>query len=408
MDVLYECCAGLDVHKKTVVACVLTPAGQQTRTFPTMTEDLLALGDWLVEHGVTHVAMESTGVYWKPVYNVLEGVPSLTVWVVNAQHIKAVPGRKTDVKDSQWIADLLRHGLVRPSFIPDRPQREVRELVRYRRTLIEERARAANRIQQVLEAANLKLGSVASDVLGKSGRAMLHALAEGQTDPVVLADLAVGKLAEKRVDLVRALQGKVGAHQRLLLASHLRHLDFLEEELARLSTEVQERLAPFDEAIDRLDAIPGIGRTVAEEVLAETGTDMSRFPTAAHLCSWARVSPGNNESAGKRKSGRTGHGNRWLRSALVQAAHAAARKKDSYLRAQYQRLTARRGGKRAAIAVAHSILRTIYFMLTRGTEYHDLGILYFDEHDRQRTVQRAKRRIERLGYKVTVEERETA
>lgn len=402
MDVLYPRCAGLDVHKKTVVACVLTPDGEATRTFATMTEDLLGLADWLLEQSVSHVAMESTGVYWKPIYNVLEEL-DLTVWVVNAQHIKAVPGRKTDVKDAAWIADLLRHGLIRPSFIPDREQRELRELVRYRRSLIQERSRVANRIQKLLEGANLKLASVASDVLGKSGRAMLRAMAAGEEDPEALALLAQGKLQDKRDALRSALRGLMGPHQRLMLQSHLRHLDFLEEELARLNQEVRTRLAPFDEALERLDAIPGVGRTVAEDVLAETGTDMTRFPSAAHFCSWARVAPGNNESAGKRKSGRTGHGNRWLRSALVQAAHAASHTKDSYLAAQYRRIAARRGGKRAAIAAAHTLLRIMYFMLQRKTTYQDLGGLYFDERDRLQTVRRAVQRIERLGYRVTLD-----
>jgi transposase len=402
MDILYPRCAGLDVHKKSVVACVITPDGSQTRTFGSMTDDLLGLADWLLEHQVTHVAMESTGVYWKPIYNVLEEL-ALTVWVVNAQHIKAVPGRKTDVKDAEWIASLLRHGLVRPSFIPDREQRELRELVRYRRTLIQERSRVANRVQHLLEGANIKLGAVASDVLGVSGRAMLRAMADGQTDPDALADLAVGTLQDKRGELRRALRGTVGAHQRLMLQSHLRHLDFLEAELDRLNQEVRERLSPFDDALERLDAIPGVGRTVAEEVLAETGTDMTRFPTAKHFCSWGKLSPGNNESAGKRKSGRTGHGNRWLRSALVQAARAAARTKNSYLAAQYRRIAGRRGAKRAAIAVAHTILRTMYFMLSRESTYHDLGHLYFDERDRLHTVRRAVKRIEQLGYRVTLD-----
>ncbi len=306
-------------------------------------------------------------------------------------------------RDAEWIADLLRHGLGRASFIPDREQRELRELVRYRRSLVEERSRVANRIQKALEGANVKLASVASDVLGKSGRAMLRALAAGETDPEVLAGLAQGKLQDKHDALVSALRGLMGGHQRLLLQSHLRHLDFLENELEGLNQEVRTRLAPFDEALERLDAIPGVGRTGAEDVLTETGTDMSRFPSADHFCSWARVAPGNNESAGKRKSGSTGHGNRWLRSALVQAARAAARSKDSYLAAQYRRIAARRGGKRAAIAVAHTVLRIIYFLLVRQTSYHDLGRLYFDERDRLRTMRQAMRRIERLGYRVTLD-----
>jgi len=402
MQVVCERCAGLDVHKKTVVASVITPEGQETRTFGTMTKDLLEMADWFVEKGVTHVAMESTGVYWKPVYNVLE--EGFTVLVVNAHHIKAVPGRKTDVKDAEWIADLLRHGLVRGSFIPDRPQRELRELVRHRRSLIQQRAQVVNRIQKVLEGANIKLSSVATDVVGVSGRAMLERLIEGTDSPQQIAELAKGRMREKRGQLEQALQGLVGPHQRTLLGSHLRHLDFLDGEIDRADEEVAARMRPFQEALERVDGIPGVGRRVAEQVLAEIGMDMSRFPTAAHLASWARVCPGNNESAGKRLSGSTGHGNPWLRSALVEAAQAAAHTKGTYLAAQYHRLAGRRGGKRAIMAVAHTILVTIYHMLTRGTTYSDLGGNYFDERDRQATIRRAVRRIESLGYKVTLEE----
>ena len=402
MQVVHERCAGLDVHKKTVVASVLSPEGQETRTFGTMTRDLLLLADWLTERGVTHVAMESTGVYWKPVYNLLED--QFTLLVVNAHHIKAVPGRKTDVKDAEWIADLLRHGLVRGSFIPSRPQRELRELTRARRSLIQQRAQVANRIQKVLEGANIKLASVATDVVGVSGRAMLEAMVAGTEDPQVLAEMARGTLRKKTQALEEALEGLVGPHQRLLLGTHLRHLDFLDGEIARLDEEVAARLRPFEQVLERVDAIPGIGRRVAEDILSEIGTDMSRFPTAAHLTSWARVCPGNNESAGKRKSGSTGHGNSWLRPILVQAAQSASRTKGTYLAAQYHRIAARRGGKRAIMALAHTILVTIYYMLTRGTVYSDLGGNYFDERDRQATIRRAVRRIEGLGYTVTLKE----
>lgn len=402
MRVTHERCAGLDVHKKTVVACVITPEGQETKTFSAMTADLLQLADWLARWGVTHVAMESTGVYWKPVYNLLEGL-DLTLLVVNAQHIKAVPGRKTDVNDAEWIADLLRHGLLRASFIPDRPQRELRELVRHRRSLMHQRSQVISRIEKLLEGANIKLGAVLSDLVGSSGRAMLEALASGSDDPALLAELARGSLRRKRGELTAAARGLMGDHQRLMLQSLLRQLSFLEGEVAVLDKEVAIRMAPFDELIERLDAVPGIGRRGAEEILAEIGTDMARFPTAAHLASWARVCPGNHESAGKQKTGRTGHANRWLRSALTQAAHAAARKRDSYFRAQYARLAARRGKKRAVIAVAHSILVVIYHLLSGNALYHDLGPYYFDERDRKVTVDRAVRRIERLGYKVTLE-----
>lgn len=402
MQVVYERCCGLDVHKKTVVACVMTPGRKETRTFDTMTRGLLALADWLMEHRVTHVAMESSGVFWKPIYNLLEGL-RLTLLVVNAWHIKAVPGRKTDVKDAEWIADLLRHGLLRGSFIPDRPHRELRELVRYRKSLIRQRTQVVNRIQKVLEGGNVKLSSVASNVVGVSGRAMLEAIIRGIQDPQALAALAKGRLRAKRPELEEALQGLVGPHQRLLLQSQLRHLDFLDEEISQMDEDVSTRIRPFEDAIQRVDTIPGMGRRAAEGVLAEIGVDMSRFPTAAHLASWARVCPGNNESAGKRKSGHTGHGNTWLQDMLVEAAWAAARTRNTYLSAQYHRLAARRGAKRAIVAVAHTILVIIYHLLCKGTVYQELGGNYFDDHDRHATLRRAVRRIERLGYKVAVE-----
>lgn len=401
MQVLHERCCGLDVHKRTVVGCVITSEGQETRTFGAVTKNLLALADWLKEQGVTHVAMESTGVFWKPVYNLLEG--DFTVLVVNAQHIKAVPGRKTDVKDAEWIADLLRHGLVRGSYIPDRPQRELRELVRYRRSLIQQRAQVVNRVQKLLEGANIKLSSVVADITGVSGRAMLEAMAEGTEDPRVLAALARGKLQRKRPALEEALEGLMGPHQRMLLRSQLSHLDFLDTQIAQLDQEVARRMGPFEEALQRLDGIPGVGRRTAEQVVAETGIDMSRFSTASHLASWSRLCPGNNESAGKRRSGHTGGGNPWLRSALVEAAWAAARTKGTYLASQYHRLASRRGAKRAAVAVAHTILVIIYHLLRNQKGYQDLGVNYFDERDRLAVIRRSARRIERLGYKVTLE-----
>lgn len=402
MEIVYERSCGLDVHKKKVVACVITPEGRDIRTFGTMTRELLELADWLMDKRVTHVAMESSGVYWKPVYNLLEGL-GLTVLVVNAYHIKAVPGRKTDVKDAEWIADLLRHGLVRGSYIPDRPQRELRELVRHRRSLIQQRAQVVNRIQKVLEGANIKLSNVAADIVGMSGRAMLEALVAGTQDQQAIANLARGRMRKKLPALEEALHGHIGPHQRLLLGSQLRQIDLLDQEINVMDREVAERLRPFDDAINRLDGIPGMGRRIAEEVLAEIGTDMSRFPTQAHLSSWARLCPGNNVSAGKRKSGRTGHGNPWLRAALVEAAWGAAHTRNTYLSALYRRLAARRGGKRAVVAVAHSILVIVYFLLRDGASYQDLGTNYFDERDREGSVRRAVGRIERLGFKVTLE-----
>jgi transposase len=385
-----------------VVACLITPDGKEIRTFKTMTSDLLQLADWIVAKGITHVAMESTGVYWRPVYNVLE-VLGLTLLVMNAQHIKAVPGRTTDVKDAEWIADLLRHGLVVGSFIPERAQRELRELVRYRRSLIRQRAQVVNRIQKVLEGANIKLSSVASNIMGASGRAMLEAISRGVENPQALAGYAKGRLREKRPALEEALKGLVGPHQRSMLQSQLRLIKFLDEEISRMDEEIAGRMRPFEEALERVDGIPGMGRRTAEDVLAEIGVDVSRFPTASRLASWAKLCPGNNESAGKRKTGKTGHGNPWLRDTLVEAAWGATRTKDTYLAAQYHRLAARRGAKRAILAVAHTILVIVYSLLRNGGEYRELGGNYFDERRRSDAVHRAVRRIERLGYQVELQ-----
>jgi transposase len=406
MAVVYPRCCGLDIHLKTVVACRLAPgtdgkAIKEVRTFSTMTDDLLALSDWLAEGGCTAVAMESTGVYWKPIYNLLEG--RFELLVVNAQHIKAVPGRKTDVRDAEWIADLLQHGLLRASFILPTEQRELRELTRYRTVLIQERAAEINRVQKVLEGANIKLGTVASNVLGVSGRAMLNEIVAGTTDAVMLANLAKGRLSSKRAELARALQGRVRPHQRFLLAEQLCHLDALDESITRVSAEITQRVEAMAEEIARLETIPGIGRRTAEALVAEIGTDMTRFPSARHLASWAGMCPGNHESAGKRRSGATRKGSPWLRAALTEAAWGASHTKQTYLGAQYRRLAPRRGRNRAIIAVAHSILTIAYHLLTRQQDYVELGPNYFDERDQRATERRLIDRLERLGLKVTVE-----
>ena len=408
MDTLYPRCCGLDVHKRDLVACLITPGsdGHPTkiiRKFGTMTADILALADWLIAACCTHVAMESTGVYWKPIYNLLD--ESCTLLLVNARHIKAVPGRKTDVKDCEWIADLLQHGLLQASFVPERGQRELRELTRYRTSLVRERTAEANRLQKTLEGANIKLASVATDILGKSGREILAGLVAGETDTAALAQLAKGRLREKLPALERALVGQFGAHQRFMVAEQLAHVDYLDAAIERVSGEVAQRVCASEDLLDRLDAIPGIGRYVAEALIAEIGTDMSRFPTDRHLASWAGMCPGNRESAGKRQSGKTRKGSPWLRALLVQAAHAAGRTKGTYLAAQYRRLTVRRGRNRAAIAVGHSLLVIIYHMIQYGTDYVDLGPQHLDERDRQAVERRLVRRLEGLGYTVSLEPR---
>ena len=406
MEVVYPRCCGLDVHKQSVVACLLVRdergrRQKELRTFGTMTEDLLRMADWLQEAGCTAVAMESSGVYWKPIFNLLEDAFALLV--VNAQHIKAVPGRKTDVRDAEWIADLLQHGLLRPSFIPPAPQRELRELTRYRTTLVRERAAEVNRIQKVLEGANIKLAGVASDVLGASGQAMLRALIAGETDSRVLADLAKGRLRNKRELLEQALAGRVRPHHRFLLAEQLGHIEALDEAIARVGAEIARRLEALEAAVQRLMTIPGMGRRTAEVILAEVGAEMDRFPSAEHLASWAGMCPGQHVSAGKRLGGRSQRGSPWLRSALAEAAWGAARMKGTYLAAQYRRIAARRGKQRAIVAVGHSILVSLYHMLTEERDYADLGGNFFDERERELVQRRLVRRLEQLGLTVTVE-----
>jgi len=409
MDILYRCCAGLDVHKKTVVACVCRldaagPARQQIRTFGTMTCHLLALSDWLPEQGVEQVAMESTGVYWKPVFNILEG--RFAVMLVNAQHIKQVPGRKTDVKDCAWIAQLLQHGLLRASFVPPPPVRELRDLTRQRSQLVAEKATAANRVQKVLEDANIKLASVATDVLGVSGRDMLEAIIAGEDDAEKLADKARKRLRNKIPALQTALRGRVTEHHRFQLRLLLDHVTHLEALIGRLGGRIEEVMAPFAEAVERLTTIPGVEQRAAETVIAEIGTDMGQFPTADHLASWAGMCPGNNESAGKRKSGRTTKGSRWLRQMLTQAAWAASHTKDTYLAAQYRRLAARRGKKRALVALGHTLLVIMYHLLKQRTTYKELGGDFLERLEPDRQTRQLVKRLEKLGHNVILQPKE--
>jgi transposase len=437
MDVIFPHCAGLDVHKKTVMACrvIPDPTGQpdgrmELREFGTMTRDLLALSDWLAEAGITHVAMESTGEYWRPVYNLLEG--SFTVFLVNAAHVKQVPGRKTDKADARWLAKLMRYGLLQASFIPPQGQRELRDLTRYRTKLVQERSREVNRVQGVLERANIKLAAVATDIMGVSGRAILAALLAGRADPATMAELAKGRMRTKIPLLEQALTGLMRDHHRRLLALQLAHVDFLDEQIDTLSADITRSLttlepgAPpppraeaadgnpgasdtpteplsFTRAVSVLDTIPGVDQRGAELLVAEWGTDMTRFGTAARLAAWTGVAPGNDESAGKQRSGKTRQGNRALRTGLTQMAHAATRTKGTYVSALYHRLAARRGKKRAIIAVAHSLVVSAFHMLSRHEPYHELGDNYFDQQRRHHLVDRFTRRLEHLGYRVSLE-----
>lgn len=406
MRIIHEKVAGLDVHKKVVVAAISVKQEdgswlEETRRVGTMTADLLALSDWLLLHGVTHVAMESTGDYWKPVFNILEN--NFEVMVVNAQHLSKVPGRKTDQSDAQWIAELLQYGLLKASFIPPLGQRELRELTRYRSSFVRERATLVNRVQKALESANIKLASVATDIMGVSGRAMLSALIAGNATPEEMAELAKGRMRDKREELAKALAGRVKSHHRFVLTELLCQIDSLDETIARFDHEIESYCRPFEEEVILLDTIPGVGRAAAEIIVAEIGTDMSRFPDADHLAAWAGVAPGNNESAGKRRSGRTRKGNQALRTVLNQAAHAAARTKNTYLSAQYHRLAGRRGAKKAIVAVEHSILVIAYHLIKRKEPYKELGGNYFDQRNVEATAKRLTKRLENLGYQVAIQ-----
>jgi transposase len=403
MEVLHEHCAGLDVHKKTVVACVLhSGAGggtrKEIRTFSTMLSELERLRDWLLQEGCDCAAMEATGVYWKPVYNVLEH--SLPVQVVNAQHIKAVPGRKTDVKDAEWIADLLRHGLVKASFIPQRPQRELRELTRLRTAFIQDRARAVNRLQKSLEAANIKLASVLSDVTGVSGQRILDALLQGEDDPEVLVGLSHGRLRPKFESLKQALMGQLSGPLRFVVSQELGQIRSLDEQIATCDEEVANQMRPFSAEIERLDAIPGIAPRNAENILAEIGVDLSRWPTVAHFSSWSGTCPANKSSGGKRKRAGVRKGNPWLKRCVTEAAWAAGRTQNSYLGARFRQLKGSKGLKRAVVALAHEIITIIYYLLTRGRQYEDLGIRYLEERNRQAIQRRATRQLQHLGFSV--------
>jgi transposase len=408
MGVVYERCCGLDIHKKIIAACVLISGKKKDiRTFGTMTGDLLELCGWLKENGVQMVAMESTGSYWKPIFNIME-VEEIPAILVNAQHIKAVPGRKTDIKDSEWIAKLLRHGLVKSSFVQSRKDRETKELVRYRGSIIEERAREYNRIDKVLQGANIKLSSVVSKIGTKSGIDMLRSIAEGYIDPKLLAGLATGVMKSKTDELEKALTGLIQPHQQMLIQSMLNHIDFLTVQIDKLDVEIKERLEDKQEIINALDEITGIGEISAQVIVSEIGSDMSQFPKAENLASWAGMSPGQNESAGKRKRSKTRKGNNTLKKTLVQSARSAARSKDTYFNSFYSRLASRRGANRAAVALGRKILEICYTMIRDGTPFRDLGADYFLKQNKSRILKSSIKRIESLGFKVIIEESNAA
>ena len=405
MRVVYTRCCGLDVHKKSISACLLTPDDQggmqqQVRRFGTMTRDLLELSDWLACNQVTHVAMESTGVYWKPVWNILEA--TFTILLVNAQHVKAVPGRKTDTKDCEWLADLLQHGLLRGSFVPPSPIRQLRDLTRTRASLRQDHTAVANRMQKVLEDANVKLASVATDWLGVSGRDILSRMLDGEQDAGKWADLCRGRLRDKIPEMQRALEGRMTDHHRWMLRLQREQLEFLEAQIAKLDAKIQEHMSDYQKAVDLCTTIPGIEAVAAANLIAEIGVNMDQFPSAQHLASWAGLCPGNNESAGKRLSGKARNGSIWLRRNLCQAAWAASHTKNTYLSAQFRRWAARKGKKRAIVAVAHTILVIVFHMLKNQQPYSDLGADYFDRRNTDQLKRSLVRRLERLGVQVSI------
>jgi len=398
MEVVYRCCCGIDVHKKVIVACLLNGGERELRELGTTTGEIKELANWLTEAGCEMIAMESTGVYWKPLYNLFE-VMDLDAIVVNAAHMKALPGRKTDIKDAEWIADLLRHGMLKASYIPSRGQREQREVARYRKSLIEERARELNRLQKILEGANIKLASVVRDINGKSARKLLDVIVEGETPEVdEVAQLIHYSLRPKLDQLMTALDGITTPLQRKLIAKITDHIDDMTRRIADMDDLIREYMSECEAAIAAIEELPGIGRRSAEVIVAEIGTDMSRFPSAAHLSSWAGVSPGNHRSAGKQKHGKSNKGNKALKTILTQCAKAAKRNQNSYFSAQYQRIAARRGKNRATIAVAHSMLIAIYHVLKTGTAYHDLGSDYYDSFNREHKIRGYLKRLTALGW----------
>jgi transposase len=405
MEVLYRRCCGLDVHKETVVACLRIMSGceigREVRTFETTTASLIALSEWLAENGCTHVAMEATGIYWKPVWHILAD-GKFQLILANAAHVKNVPGRKTDVKDATWLADLLAHGLIRASFVPDTQAQELRNLLRTRKQLVREKARHILRVQKTLEDANIKLDSVITDVMGMSGRAMIEALIAGESDPAKLARLANYRLKTSQEKLREALRGRVTKHHRFLLRLHINQIDAVDVAIATIDQQVKAGIAPFRAAVEQVSSVPGIRDIGAQVIVSEIGTDMSRFPSDGHLISWAGLCPRNDETAGKRRSNRLQKGAPWLKTTLVQCAWAAVRKKDSYLRAQFLRLKARRGPKKAIIAVAASILTAIYHMLKDGTLYQDLGSNHFQSRSKGQQTKRLIKRLADLGYDVAL------